>query len=475
MNKSEIKKPNQNFASSLKNDFDLVIMSPLQKQTKSKKFIFLYNFATLLIIHCLWSISLNHFKIMKKILTLIFLFYTITNIKASDTTNVLFIGNSITYYNNMPQMFQSIANNKGHKVHVASHTPGGSGIVNHYVNNSLYSLIASKKWDIVILQPGTSESAGVSFPIKTTASRANILLDSIYKNNKCARVYLYEIPYGIPSNGGYPKYFQIQTIIKDSITKLADLLKLQMLAAGECTRSYYSQHQNLLLHNSIDDIHPNNYGSFLVASSFYVGIYQDSIYDCTYNSTIPADSADKFFAIAENVILSNKSDWRINTNNLHSEFSFTQNANAISFHNSSVNYQTLNWTFGDANSSSTENPLHNYAQNGVYNINLIANDDNCSDTSSAKVSINSVSINNTNSLISKVFIYPNPSSDYIYVNSPQKIMSIKIYSINGKELLNINNPENTQEKISISKLSIGEYLIMINTDKEMIIKQFIKK
>jgi len=286
----------------------------------------------------------------------------------NDSTNVLFIGNSITYFNNMPQMFRNIANNKGKDVRIASHTPGGTGIVNHYVNPQVYSLIRSRKWDVVILQPGSSESAGASYPVNVTVARAQIILDSIYKNNACTKVYLYEIPYGIPSSGGYPKYFQIQTMIRDSVTKMADALKLQMLPAGESFRAYYSLYQNQLLHGSINDIHPNAFGSYLVASTFYSGIFQDSVSNCTYYSTIPKDTADKFFEIADSVVLKNKSNWRINTYNLHAAFSMMQNIDTISLTNTSSNYQSLLWKFGDGNSSTTSNPTHIYAQNGNYEV-----------------------------------------------------------------------------------------------------------
>jgi len=49
---------------------------------------------------------------MKKINLLIFILTNIYIVNAQDTTKVLFIGNSITYYNNMPQTFEAIANDK---------------------------------------------------------------------------------------------------------------------------------------------------------------------------------------------------------------------------------------------------------------------------------------------------------------------------------------------------------------------------
>ncbi len=62
----------------------------------------------------------------------------------------------------MPNMFRDIANNRGENVAVTMHAPGGTGFIDHVVNETVYSLFRSEQWDVVVLQPGSSESAGVS-------------------------------------------------------------------------------------------------------------------------------------------------------------------------------------------------------------------------------------------------------------------------------------------------------------------------
>jgi len=395
----------------------------------------------------------------------------------NDSTNVLFIGNSITYFNNMPSMFRNIANNKGKAVRIATHTPGGTGIVDHYVNAQLYSLIKSRKWDVVILQPGSSESAGASYPVSTTVSRARILLDSIYKNNACTRVYLYQIPYGIPSSGGYPKYFQVQTMIRDSVSKMADSLKLQMLPAGESFRAYYSLYQNQLLHSSINNIHPNAFGSFLVASTMYTGVFQDSVSNCTYYSTIPKDTAMKFFAIADSVVLKNKSDWRINTYNLHADFSFTQNLKTVNLTNTSSNFQSLLWKFGDGNSSTATNPSHIYSQDGNYEMKLYASDaKSCIDSSSVDVEILSTGLNDIVNEQNALKVYPNPSSNFFNIDLPIGSHSVQLFDAQGKQVYfkTIMDNESTC-RLDISNISNGVYFVFVQGEHRSYSTKFIKK
>ena len=391
-----------------------------------------------------------------------------------DSTKVLFIGNSITYYNNMPQMFRSISNDNGQAVSIAMHAPGGTGIVDHYVNKQLYSLIRSKSWDIVILQPGSSESAGASYPVNTTIKRARILLDSIYKNNPCTKVFLYEIPYGIPSSGGYTKYFQIQTMMRDSVTKMADSLHLQMLPAGESFRAYYSTAQNLFLHSSINNIHPNANGSYLVASTFYTGIFQDSVSNTAYYASVPQDSALKFFGIVDSVVLLHKPDWRINTHNIHAEFNYVQNTQNVSFANNSVNFSNSLWEFGDGISSSNNAPSHTYNSFATFQVKLMVDNNQCFDSAFADVAVIPTFVESS-STYNDCYVYPNPVKDQLRVVLNDKIKSLSIYDMQGKEVWANSKVETQLTTINLPKLSSGIYFVVFRSEKQIYVQKVIKE
>jgi len=410
-------------------------------------------------------------RILVFVLLLIFsrpLFATI------DSTRILFIGNSITYYNNMPQMFRDIANNKGEKVTISVHAPGGTGIVDHYVNTNLYSLIRSKAWDIVILQPGSSESAGASYPVDVTVQRAHILLDSIYKNNSCTKVFLYEIPYGIPSSGGYPKYFQVQTMIRDSVTKMADSLHLQILPTGESFRAYYSTAQNMYLHGSINNIHPNANGSYLVASTMYTGVFQDSVSGTSFYASIPTDSALKFFNIVDSVVLLNKPDWRINVYNIHAEFSYVQNVQNVSFTNHSVNYSNSFWAFGDGALSNNNAPNHTYNSSATFQVKLIVDDNQCFDSAFTEVEVIPTSIEKT-SAFGDCYVYPNPVNSQLNVVLNNQINSIFIYDIQGKEVWSDSQVTPLLSKIDLIGLISGIYFVVFRSKNQTYIQKVIKK
>jgi hypothetical protein len=71
----------------------------------------------------------------------------------STTTHVLFIGNSYTYFNNLPEVFALLAEGGHHgKVETAMVAPGGWRLKDHWEKGTARELLESKKWDFVVLQ-----------------------------------------------------------------------------------------------------------------------------------------------------------------------------------------------------------------------------------------------------------------------------------------------------------------------------------
>jgi len=69
-------------------------------------------------------------------------------------------------------------------------------------------------------------------------------------------------------------------------------------------------------------------------------------------------------------------------------------------------------------------------------------------------------------------IYPNPTNNFLYIDSSINKASIIIIDINGKFLLSRN--EITDNKIDISRLQNGLYILKIETDKGIIVRRFLK-
>jgi len=96
---------------------------------------------------------MNYYKLS---LVSIFLFLFTINAKSqtkADTLNVLFVGNSFTYYYNMPQMVQAMSKGKNIFIKTRQSTVGGSSLKDHWEETrgtKTRTLLNKYKWDFVV-------------------------------------------------------------------------------------------------------------------------------------------------------------------------------------------------------------------------------------------------------------------------------------------------------------------------------------
>ncbi|PIF45679.1 putative secreted protein (Por secretion system target) [Chryseobacterium sp. 52] len=393
--------------------------------------------------------------LIKSILTFILL--NLCALLSAQADQVLFIGNSITYFNDMPLLFKDLAASKGKNVEVTSHTVGGSGFVNHVNDNALYQTIRSKNYKYVVMQPGTGESAGYSYPVSVTAERGRKLRDSIRKYSPCSKIFLYEIPYGVPSQTEYATYFNFQKIIKDSITKMSTLMQAEMIPAGESARAHYTATQDLALHSSYNDIHPGPQGSYLVAASVYTALFQDRIFPSSFYSGMTQNKAEYYQQLADGTFFNNPVQWNSNVFHLHAGFSVNGNGQNVSFANLSSNYNTVLWTFGDGITSTAVNPNHSYTAAGTYTISLTVTKNSCSETVTKTINTNQLSVSEY--AVQDFRFYPNPVSHTGFLKTVKPVKEIEIYSIDGRKIQVLRYSGTRDTKIDFSTYTKGMYIL----------------
>ena len=76
----------------------------------------------------------------------------LTCINGGETTPVLFIGNSLTIYNNLPAMVETIARESGARLESGMALVRGASLRRHWVDSDARATIGTGKWDYVILQ-----------------------------------------------------------------------------------------------------------------------------------------------------------------------------------------------------------------------------------------------------------------------------------------------------------------------------------
>ena len=97
-------------------------------------------------------------KIVLKFLLLLFVPF-FTQARDTDSLRVLWVGNSHTYYNDMPSTVRQIAATQKVKLSCTRFLKGGERLSGHLKNQKLLDAIAAGGWDYVILQEQSSAPA----------------------------------------------------------------------------------------------------------------------------------------------------------------------------------------------------------------------------------------------------------------------------------------------------------------------------
>ena len=113
----------------------------------------------------------------------------------TEGKKVLFLGNSYTFFNNLPDLFENFSNAAGDTVTAGFNTPGGYTLQGHSTNQMSQNMISQGDWDFVVLQ---EQSQIPSFPLSQVQTQcfpnAATLDTMINSANPCAEtVFFYDL------------------------------------------------------------------------------------------------------------------------------------------------------------------------------------------------------------------------------------------------------------------------------------------
>ncbi|HRP90094.1 MAG TPA: PKD domain-containing protein [Edaphocola sp.] len=423
---------------------------------------------------------------MKSRFTLLAVLLFVFGQSHAKKVKALFIGNSYTYVNNLPELVKQMAATGGDTLEYESSTPGGYTLQQHTTNSTTLNLIQNGNWDFVILQ---EQSQLPSFPDQDVANMVYPYakaLDSIIKlNNPCATTLFY-MTWG-RKNGdsqncpNFPPlctYQGMDSLLQLRYTNMADQNHAAISPVAVVWRALRNSNPNIDLYSS-DESHPSLSGSFAAACSFYSVMFEKSPASNSFNSTLNTNTAQIIKTKATEIVYDSLSFWNRFLIQPKANFTSSINQAMVSFTNLSENATKFTWDFGDGNQDTIEQPSHTYTNSGAYTVTLIAQDTPClkSDTfvQNISVTVNPSNINNTN-IKSGLKLYPNPSNQYLNFNPIQNISKYEIVDVLGKTVAvhNFLVPE-TLNRINIQNLYSGLYLLKLEKSGQIWLGNFIKK
>jgi hypothetical protein len=409
------------------------------------------------------------------------LFAIANMVQAQDTTKVLFIGNSHTFVNNLPQTFYQLATHAGKTVYVDDLTMGGYTFQMHLQNPATIQKINEKHWDFVILQEQSQIPSFIperNFMMYPYA----VSLDSIIHSNWLCTNTMFFMTWahkygdlGILQNGGSDSFENMQQRLRSGYLTIADSLDAAVAPCGWAWRKLIQDFPSIELF-AADNYHPAENGTYLAACTFYASIFSQPAIGINYSGNVSASNAAIFQEVASQIVLDSLDLWNIGlyAPKPIANFGYFQNGNQFEFTDSSNLANNFEWDFGDGTSSTLQNPTHTYFAEGIYNVRLICRN-SCDEDTIIKIIQYFVTRFNNNET-TEFSISPNPFFDNISIKSAsnKKINKIEITQLDGKPVYIIQADEKEINKLDLTKLNKGLYIMSIFTNNETTVTKIIK-
>lgn len=192
------------------------------------------------------------------ILSLLFSGISLFTMGNEDTLRVLFVGNSYTYYNNLPQLVSILSKQTGTTLITQKSVVGGAKLSEHWHGQrglKTKEMIRSGNYDIVVLQEYSLGAIEQSDSLKFYAK----LFCNLIKENG-AVPYLYQTW----AREKVPQYFET---IEKVYTEVAEDNDARLVPVGRAWRLANQLRPNIQLFDA-DGSHPSNLGTFLAACLF---------------------------------------------------------------------------------------------------------------------------------------------------------------------------------------------------------------
>lgn len=250
----------------------------------------------------------------KYLLILLYLFISAGTIGAqnmNDSIRVLFIGNSYTHFNNLPEDIQKIAATQKIKLSYQACVRGGYSFKKHLQKKEEIEIIKKGEWDYVILQEHSEAPAKPTSVVATETYPCARTLDSlVHTYNPEAHVIFY-MTWGhkdgclspIPDYPIIDTYTGMQERLKTSYLEMAYQNNAWCAPVGMVWQQVRKERPDYVLYSQ-DRTHPSPLGTYLAANVIFSTMYQKP-YQTSYVKGLQAEQAEYIQQIAQKTVLDN--------------------------------------------------------------------------------------------------------------------------------------------------------------------------
>ena len=223
-----------------------------------------------------------------------------------DTTNILCLGNSFTYFSNVPSMLKEIAWSQGHYFDVSAHMKGGQSLDQHADLLLSNDAIDAQVPDYAFLQDWSNGAAFYCFDPVTNANfyeGYKRLSDKIKtKYPDCQLVYEHTWPYYKWNMHDFGSLEKFNELLRNGANEIAKYNDAIVTHIGDAFMAVDPEKFDATLYNG-DGHHQSHYGSYLKACVNYLTITGEPFEGYVPDCGIDPRRAEYLRSVAQQVIL----------------------------------------------------------------------------------------------------------------------------------------------------------------------------
>jgi hypothetical protein len=180
-----------------------------------------------------------------------------------DGLKVLFIGNSLTGFNDLPALVRTVAEARDHDLAVRGVIKSNYSLEDHWYDGDARRAIQGAEWDVVVLQQGPSSLIENRIHLREWSERFDTLIREM---------------------GGRPALYMVWPeearrtafgAVSQSYTAAAEAVNGMLFPVGEAWRLAWQRDAGIDLYGP-DRFHPSELGSVLAALVIHQQLFDDS-------------------------------------------------------------------------------------------------------------------------------------------------------------------------------------------------------
>ncbi len=390
----------------------------------------------------------------------------------AQTMQVLFLGNSYTGANNLPDLVYQLALSNGDSIQYDSNTPGGYTLQMHSQDANSLAKINQQPWDYVFIQAQSQEpSLDTPYVQQNVFPYAHILDSLVQANDSCTQTGFFMTwgrKYGDASNcQNYPPvctYLGMQQQLRGRYLQMGYDNHAVVAPVGAAWQEVIAQNAVFDLFSS-DGSHPSLHGSYLAACVFYATIYKRSPAGFSYTAGLPLQEAQLLQNIGGQIVLDSLATWNTLINYPQAAFTgWISGNNQVTVMSTSTNANEFMWDDGvNGFVPGVSTQVINYTSNPPYTICLIASNGCFADTICQFVNMTAVQESNTGAAFS---VFPNPSNGQLTVNIPFQSTSrvLWVTDMQGR-VVQQHTVMAGQTSMRLEALDAGNYVLVLMNDQ----------